>query len=424
MTDASQPLTARGTKWTAGVVAMALLALLAFAPMASAGPPAVVGDPLASGATTVALNQGFVNSLKKRGVTMIKVAPAEVTSKKITFTVTGGSLDPTTGLGTLFLGGGIKFSASKKSTSVKGFELNTKKKVLTAKVGVGGKKVVFAKVSGYSFARNGFGVDLAIKKLKLDGAAATQLNEKLGITKPKAFAANKLMGSSTSETQPATVTLLPSGNMTFTADSTLLAKLADVEAKVETIPPTTQAANVFTSPITGGTISPITGETLSPTGIKGVTQKSSGGLRLVQKLPMGPSTTLTLGAMYLDLSEKAVTVEVIAESNAEVGGKKPLNLGNLGRSTIAEVTVGGITADPATRKVSVNASAVLQPISAEILEGFVQVYQGYLTAFFQTPGGGSLSKEDAEKAATKKVENDHIKAGNALGTFAFTAQAQ
>ena len=50
--------------------------------------------------------------------------------------------------------------------------------------------------------------------------------------------------------------------------------------------------------------------------------------------------------MYLDLSAKTVTVEVVAQSNAESEGKKPLNLGNLGRSSIADLTVTGVTADP------------------------------------------------------------------------------
>jgi hypothetical protein len=427
MTEATQPRMARGTKLPAAILATALFALLAFAPFASAA-----ADPLGSGTTTVTLNKGFVNSLKKgHGITIQKISPAKVKGNKATFTVTAGSLDPTTGLGTVNLGGGLKFKAGKKSATVKGLVLDTSKKSLTAKVS--GKKVKLASVSGFSFTRDGFGVDLKIKKLKLTGAAAAQLNKKFpaatGKGKGKAkgsasaskaagkpFKGGQTLGSATSETEPATVTVLPTGNLTFNASTTLLGKLKDVKAEVELISPTTAAANVFTSPITGGTI--------SPTGSAGTVQ-SGGGLKLVQILPTGPTTAITtkitLGAMYVDLSAKTVTVEVVAESDAEVEGKKPLNLGNLGRSSIADITVGGVTADPVTRTVSVNASAVLQPISAEVLEGFVQVYQGYLEAVLQLEG---KTKEEAKAIATAAVANDHIKAGEALGTFAFTAQTQ
>jgi hypothetical protein len=365
----------------------------------------------------VTFNKSWTKYLKTFGIKIQKVKPAKLKGQKATFTVSGGEMDPTNGLGTLTLSGGLKFKAGKKSATVKGLVLSTAQNKLTGKVS--GKKVTLAKLSGLSFSRVGFGVKVNLKKLKLQGAAAKQLNKKLGYAKgkPKPFIANKLIGKAAAEDQPSTVAVLPANNMVFTGDATLLGKLKDVEANVETIAPTTQVANVFTSPITGGTI--------APTATAG-TVMSSGGLKLVQKLFMGPSTTITLGSMYLDLAAKTVTVEVIAESDAESpsgSGKKPLNLGNLGRSSIADLTVTGVSADPTTRTVSVNSSAVLQPISAEVLEGFVQVYQGYLTVALQGPPS-FLTEEQAKEAAAKKVEKDHIKAGESLGTFAFTAQTQ
>jgi hypothetical protein len=393
----------------AGILATALFALLAFAPFASA-----TSDPVASGTTTITLNSGWTKYLKTFGIKIQKISPTKVKGQKVTFKVTGGSMDPTNGLGTLTLGGGIKFKAGKKSTTVKGLVLDTAKNTLTGKVG--GKKVKIAKTSGLSITRNGFGVNANLKKLKLDNAGAKQLNAKLGFSKgtPKPFIAGKLIGKSASEEQPSTVAVIATGNLTYSGSPVLLGKLKDVEANVETIAPTTQTGTIFTGPILGGTV--------SPAGTAGVLQ-SGLGVKLVQNLLMGPSTTITLGGMYLDLSAKTVTVEVIAESNAEVGGKKPLNLGNLGRSSIADLTVTGVTADPATRTVSVNSAAVLQPISAEVLEGFVQVFQGYWTQVYQGPPF-NYPKAKAEEEAAKKVEKDHIKAGEALGTFSFTAQTQ
>jgi len=143
--------------------------------------------------------------------------------------------------------------------------------------------------------------------------------------------------------------------------------------------------------------------------------------------------------MWLDLSAKTVTVEVVAKSNAS----ESLNLGNLGRSSIADLTITGVTSDAAARTVSVSSSAVLQPISAEVLEGFVKVYQAYYEAGFyaefcalaapekcksanpdQKAAEEKAGKEAAKEAAAKRVEKDHISAGNPLGSFSFTAQTQ
>lgn len=429
MTEPTQPRVARGTTLIAGAVAAALIALLAFAPIASATP-----DPVASGSATVTLNKSWTKYLKTFGIKIQKVSPAKVKGQKATFTVTGGEMDPTNGLGTLNLGGGLKFKAGKKSATVKSLVLSSATNTLSGKVG--GKKVKIAKTSGLSFTRNGFGVNVTLKKLKLQSAAAKQLNKALGFSKgvPKPFLANKVIGKSQSEDQPSTTAILPVNNLTFNGDTTLLGKLKNVKAEVELIPPTTASGTTFTSPITGGTISPL--------GTAG-TVMSSGGLKLVQNLPVPgePSleTTISLGGFYLDLAAKTVTVEVNAESNVESpkGSKKfPLKLGPLGRSSIANLTVTGVTANPTTRTVSVNASAVLQPISAEVLQGFVSVYKGYAEAGTyakvkaEAEGGGKTPEEAdamgkaAAKVAGEEVEKNHINTGDALGTFSFTAQGQ
>jgi hypothetical protein len=162
---------------------------------------------------------------------------------------------------------------------------------------------------------------------------------------------------------------------------------------------------------------------------------SSGGLKLVQNLTQGPSTSITLANIGVDLAAKTAGVEVIGESNAETEGKKPLNVGNLGRSSIADLTITSTNPSPATRTVGVNANAVIQPVAAEVLEGFVKVYQGYYTQAAAKEIAAGLAKEgkvitEAEalalgaKAAEAKVANDQIKAGEALGSFSFTAAGE
>jgi len=410
----------------AGVLAVALSALLASAPFASAAP-----DPVASGTTTITFKGAFSKTLKKYGIKLTKISPAKVSRKKATFTVTGGSLDPTTGLGSVTLGGGMKFKAGKRKAPVKALVLDTSKKSLTAKVA--GKKMKMASVAGFSFARNGFGVNLAVKKLKLTGGAASQLNKKLGFTgksngkkkgkralvsksPAKPFKGNQAMGSASAETQPGTVTIVPGGNVRFATAEPTVTKLLKVGVKIGTQPPTVTVDPTPTHPVYDF---PITGGNVSPTATAGLVQ-SAGGLNLVQEFEGGTKTEITLGNFYLDLAAKTVTVEVVAHSNAS----KELDLGSLGRSSIADLTLTGATVsvNAAARTVSVqNASATLQPIAAEVLDAFRKVAEGGLVKKLVLEG---KTEEEAKAIAAAAFAEDHITAGNPLGTFSFTAQTQ
>lgn len=409
MTEATQPRMARGVKLPAAILAAALFALLALAPFASAAP-----DPVASGSATITLNSGFVNALKKKGVKISKIAPASLKGKKATFKVTGGELDPTTGLGTLTLGGGLKFKHGKKSAPVKGLVLDTTKKGLFGKVA--GKKVKITTVGGYSFARAGFGVSLTIQKMKLTNTAANKLNKKLGT---KALKGNRQVATGVAEEQPSTVTIVPSGNVSFNANKELLKKLQDVKTAVEPLAPTSVKGATFEFPISGGSI--------APTATAGVVQ-TIGGAKLFQKLPKNAEETefleteITLGNFYVDLSAHTVSAEVVAKSNAS----SSLNLGSLGRSSIADLTLVGanVTTDVTNRTVTVtNAQATLQPVSAEVLDAFRKVYEGFLTKALQGPPF-FLTEEQAKAKAEEETKEDHISAGNPLGTFDFTAKTQ
>ncbi len=359
MSEVTQPRKARGLAPVA-VLATALIAMLAFAPLASAAP-----DPVANGSTTVTLNNGWTKYLNTFGIKIQKVKPTKVKGQKVTFKVTGGSMDPTNGLGTLTLSGGLKFKAGKKTATVNGLVLNTGKSSLEGKIS--GKKVKVAKTSGLSYKRNGFGVNVNLKKLQLTNAAAQQLNKQLGFAKgkPKPFLKNKVIGKSASQDQPTTVTLIPGGSMTVALNSELVTKLTNSQVKIETLTGTTTLpGNTYSFPITGGTF--------APTGTAGTVQ-SGGGFSLVQKLSIAGNsldTNITLGGLWYDLQAKTITVEVSATSTAS----KELNLGALGRSSVADVTIGGVIADPNTRSVAVqNSNAVLQAVSGEVLNGFVKV---------------------------------------------------
>jgi len=393
------------------VVAMvaALVALLAFAPLASAA-----SDPLASGTTTITLNKGLFKKLKKAGVKVLKVSPASVKGKRVSLPVSGGSLDPTNGLGTVEHSGGFKFKHGKRKAVVNTIVLETTTSSLKAKVA--GKSMKLATVKGMTVARNGFGANVSITALKLTGKAAKQLNKKLGFTgklKEKApFKGNKSLGASTSETQPKTVTVLPGGSTNLTLSPAALKKLQNVgpppgegpgpfSVKLTIIPPTT-IVSAGPPPTLGF---PISGGTIAPDASSGIVQ-TTGGLKLTQNLEAaGPNgkgeTTLTMGNIWVDMGAKTATVEVTIENP-----KTPeANLGNLGRSSIADIQLTGatITSNPLTRTVSVqNASATLQAVTAETLN-----------SVFITPIENA-THEPQEKFA----------AGDPLGVFSFTVQTQ
>jgi hypothetical protein len=440
MSESTRLGRARATMLPVAIGAAALVALLAIAPLASAATP----DPISSGTTTLTINKALSKKAKKAGIKITAVKPTKIKGAKATFPVTGGEVEITTGAGSVTHGGGLKIAWGKKSVTLKSLTVSTTKKSLSAKIG--GKTVKVASLTGISDARLGFGASLTAKKLKLTSAGAKALNSKLtpAPTKTKVkkngktitkvvkvqppFKANMVLGGTITEVEPETVNVLPIGNLTYNGDTALLGKLADVGVKVENISPTTNSGTTYTSQISGGTISPL--------GTTGAVN-SSGGLKLVQNLTGGPSTTITLGSIGVDLAAKTATVEVVGESNAaEPDGKKPLNVGNLGRSSIADLTFTSITPSPATRTVAVNANSAIQPVAAEVLEGFVKVYQGYytevaaLTLTEEIKGGlkppmtEAEIKAAAEKAAAEKVANDNIKAGESLGSFSFTATGE
>jgi hypothetical protein len=422
MREVTQPARARGTILSAVAVVAALAALLALAPFASA-----TSDPLASGTTTITLNKGFYKKLKKAGVKVQKLSPATVKKRKVTLPVSGGSLDPLSGAGSIEHSGGIKFKHGKKTAQVNTIVLETTTASLKAKVA--GKTMKLASVKGYSFARNGFGVNLTIKSLKLTGKAAKQLNKKLGFTGKKKnkkgkkvpvaplFKGNMNLGGASSETQPKTVAVIPTGTAKLVLAPSALKKLkhvgtppfpegsSPVEVVLSPVAPTTFDVPTLTAEF------PIGGGTIGPTAQAGTLQ-TVGGLQLVQNLePVtgkpGDKTTLVMGNVWVDLAAKTASVEVTITNPVTTKA----NLGNLGRSSIADISLVGatVTSDPAAHTVSVqNASAALQPVTAATLN------QVFIEGLEKNEKGEPTPFAGQEKFA----------AGDPLGLVSFTAQTQ
>lgn len=392
MRDETQPLRSRGVKLSGAAVVAALIAVLALAPMASAA-----SDPVASGKTTITLDNGLYKKLKKNHVKVIAVKPATVKGKKITLPIKaeGSTMDPTTGAGQLNHQGGFKLKAGKRKVVVKSLVLDTTKKSLSGKVGK--KKLKIAVVAGASIVRDGFGLDVVAKKLKLTKKAAKQLNKSLD---ENVFKANKSLGSARASEQPETVTVT-GGSTTLTTSLETVKKLKADNVEINLVAPANLAAlgppPAFSFPVSGGSI--------APDASKGILQ-TNGGLQLVQdwgKFGKG-KTTMTLNAIWVDLGTHVATVEVTVESTLS----EKANLGPLGRSSIADISMTGATVNSNTTSLTVtveNASAALQAVTAETLNSLFYEAAVTFEPFTGVP---------AQKFA----------AGDPLGTFTFTAQTQ
>jgi hypothetical protein len=203
------------------------------------------------------------------------------------------------------------------------------------------------------------------------------------------FKANQVLGGSTSTAQPTTVTVVPGGKATLVTDLNTDKKLNELLVKIETVSPTTE-----TAPLPPAYDFPIGGGTIAPDATSGIVQ-TTGGLKLVQNLGEKGKTTMNLNAIWIDLGAKTASVEVVVESTVS----PKLNLGVLGRSSIADISLTGATikSDATAHTVTVeNATATLQAVTAETLN-----------SVFGTP-----------------FEKAPFVAGDGLGTFSFTAQTQ
>lgn len=375
---------------------VAALAAAAALPILAA-PAAAAPDRVAGGTATVDLSAAFRQGLAGKGVRLRGIEPATLGSGRMAFAVRGGELDPTTGRGTISLGiGGLQLRRGRKAAAVRSLVIDTRRGEVSANVA--GRKLKLASIGGWSDTREGFGVDLAIRRLRLSGPAAARLNRRLGLP---AFAGGRALGSALVETHPSAVSVLPSGTMSLAASEASLAKLAQAGVAVVPVAPGTKLDPSAPKPVFASSIS---GGSIGPAATAGVL-RTNGGILFVQELGSLVSR-VWIEEIELDLGAGTVTAEVFGESNAETGpGRRPLDFGDMRRVSIAALGIGGaaVSANPTARTVSVErASATLQPVAAEVLDGFVEVYERTT----KTTGAAKLS------------------GGDPLGTVSFTAQTQ
>ena len=206
MTDATQPRMARRSMLPVGMLAAALVALLAFAPFASAAP-----DPIESGMSKLYLKKGFEKKLDNLDVQVVKYGSGTVKNNRlqVAVRVTGGSVDPLTGQGsvTTKMSGGFKLKYRKRTVPIYGLEVNTTNKWVRATIA--GTTMKLGNLAKMSFSRNGFGTSLLSGQLALTDNAATRISNKLGLR--NALSGGRVISNSYTNAQPATTAVVAQG---------------------------------------------------------------------------------------------------------------------------------------------------------------------------------------------------------------------
>lgn len=228
----------------------AIVVALALLPVAAAQAEGVDGGNL-----HVKLAPGLAKTLAREGVRLTGLKPATAGKSGATLPISSGLLEQKFGSGYLFLEGGFKVQAGKRSVKLNRFVLNTAKHTLNANVN--GIATTLAKLPPQQATREGFSLDLALKSLQLTPKAASRLNRKLGLD--GTFKAGHSLGSATAAARFEWLGVT-GGKIVFTIEEEIFhRKLASVEAFVGASGSATlrnTAPIVVAMPLDGGQVAP------------------------------------------------------------------------------------------------------------------------------------------------------------------------
>jgi hypothetical protein len=316
----------------AASAALSLSAVLVAAPAASAA-----GDPVANGSFQLNVSPAFKKQLKHNGVKMTAGS----------FDVQHGSLDPTSGTGSLTLPPMV-FKRGHKKMSFKG---------VTATLGPSGSLnangAALFSLSGGKVARNNFGASVSGLKVTLVGSAAKKLDRKLGLKsriKGEVGTASVVEEPETVEVTGGTVAVL-GYNVTY--PGSLAAKAAshciNPVTTISAIGPADASGAIppsFNFPITGGTI--------SPDGTGGVIQ-AAGGIRIQNKKNQSPGCSTASNSLTLDQTDFSFDFAAgVAKSHLVIGGKSSAPNGDQGTQFAFNLDSSNmtVTADPGSHQVT------------------------------------------------------------------------
>ena len=158
-----------------------LIPLAAAAALLATAPAADAAVGLSGGSTQVTLNKGTAQALSSLGVSVTPTGRARANGTRVTFPITGGSIDPATAAGTIRHRGGLRFRGHGKSITLKDYNVSVGNRIrLSARVG--NARVTILNLTGTpKVTRAGFNTNVSGLTAELTTAAAKALNATFGV---------------------------------------------------------------------------------------------------------------------------------------------------------------------------------------------------------------------------------------------------
>jgi len=356
---------------TAAICLAMLLALLA------ASPARATYDPLASGATVLTLDKGFLRLLRQHGVKVATREGAVFKAGALRFPVSGGKFDPRTRQGTVEHDGTALFERAGRAVSLKQLQLKTTRRSSPLVARLGGGQLKLGPPRKLAIGRRGFANVVTVSGMALSAKFATRLSKRLRLR--GVFEEGMPVGSAVTRASPATAAILGKGTAEITLDPGMAAKLNDLHVAVNPIFPA-ERPSLFTMPIFSGKLA---------------LDFSTGFLQLqggIEFIQLGGGQVIWRESR-IDLDDKALEPEVEVQPSPPYAGKA-------GRLSVAALLpdTGILAASPGSRTLAMTGAALILPASTAAL--FDEIF------------------------AKNQGKQDTFHGGQTLGRLSFLASAQ
>jgi hypothetical protein len=179
-------------------VLLVVCALLVAAAPAAAKSKSKDSLKLSRGATTLTLDQGAVDALTSLGIAPAPLKPAKADGADLRFPITNGRVDAKTLAGKIRHTGGLSLTKGGTRVELRNFIIDTKKAVLTARVGDARLAILDLDLSDVAVAKKGKRLTVSGVSATLTKGAADALNGAFGTT---AFAKGLAIGTAVVRTR-------------------------------------------------------------------------------------------------------------------------------------------------------------------------------------------------------------------------------
>ncbi len=215
----------------------------------AAAPAADAAVSLSGGTTRLTLDKGTAAALGSLGVKVAPTGPATAQGRHVRFPISGGSIDPASGAGTIRHRGGLRLSAGGKRIVLKNYTVRVGRRI-TLSARVGGDRVTVLDLTGRPrVSRSGFGTNVSGLTARLNRTAARALNAAFGVD---AFRKGIPLGTVRVQAEPSQTQLLAQGATALAIDPATLQAIVSLGIAPGVIGPATLDGTTASFPITGG----------------------------------------------------------------------------------------------------------------------------------------------------------------------------